>query len=248
MGLPRFHVSAEELSGSRIELDRTALDHLKARRVRPGDLISLFDGRGGEALGRVARIERSGAAVDIAQRLPAAPGPALRTTLALGVCRWERLRLAVEKATELGASFVQPVISERSQPAPKGLTDKLQRIVIESLKQCRRSAGPEILEPIGLAEFLAEPGDHDLKLLLDGRGGRLREQGLARPARVLLLAGPEGGLSEEEREAALAAGFVPIALAQAVLRVETAVLAGLAVVSALWEKTQGQETDPGGKG
>jgi 16S rRNA (uracil1498-N3)-methyltransferase len=234
LGLPRFHLPADDLGRSLVDLGRSALDHLKARRVRPGDLISLFDGSGGEALGRVVEVDRTGARVEITERLEPTPAPFPKTTLALGVCRWERLRLAVEKATELGAFAVQPVLVERSRPAAKGLAEKLRRTVIESLKQCGRSVGPEVREPLRLDGVLAASAGQDLCLLLDRDGGRFPEPGETAPENILILAGPEGGLSRSERQAAGESGFVPIALSRAVLRVETAVLAGLVLVREHW--------------
>lgn len=243
---PRFHVPPQELSRTTVSLDRSGLDHLKARRLRPGDLISLFDGGGGEALGRIMALERNGARVEIIDRPGPGPAPALETTLALGVCRWERLRLAAEKATELGATALWPVVTERSRPETKGLTQKLRRAVIESLKQCRRSVGPEILEPMGLEEFWARSAGHDLRLLLDRQGGSLPRPESPTPGRVLILAGPEGGLTGTEQEEALEKGFAPLALSRAVLRVETAVLAALVLVRAHWDGVSGNgKTRPG---
>ena len=102
MGLPRFHLPPEELKESRVKFEKEALDHLKARRVRPGRRISLFDGLGNEAVGLIVKMDRNWAEAEIIERPAPFPEPGIKITLGLGLCRWERLRMAVEKATELG--------------------------------------------------------------------------------------------------------------------------------------------------
>lgn len=236
MGLPRFHIAPEELSGTRARFNREALEHFRARRIRVGQRISLFDGQGGEAMGLISKVDRNKAEAEIIERLPPTPEPNLKTTLTLGLCRWNRLRMAVEKATELGAYEIRLVHSERSQPALKGLKAKLERIVIESLKQCFRSRGPKIYEPMTFNASLEASAGLDLKLIFE-RGGRLlTDMEIKPPESVLLLVGPEGGFSRVEKEAALDSGFVSAGLSSAVLRTETAALAGLALAAALWER------------
>ncbi len=237
MGLPRFYLPPEELKGSTITFKQEALEHLRARRVRAGQRISLFDAQGGEAVALVSRLDRKDAQAEIVERPQTSPSPALKISLGLGLCRWERLRMAVEKATELGAFRIRPILAQRSRPLGRGLKDKLERVVIESLKQCYRSRGPEICEPAGLGQVMDQERDFDLKLILDREGPRLTSMKTHPPQSVFLLVGPEGGFDQAEKEAALNSGFRPACLSPAVLRAETAALAGLALVTALWEQT-----------
>jgi len=246
MGLPRFHIDPEELKREELRIPARELAHLAARRIGPGDLVSLFDGRGGEAVGRVEERQRSQVLVRVVDRPEPFPPPGPEAVLGLGLCRWERLRLAVEKATELGAAAVRPLVTERSQPARPGLEAKLERVVIETLKQCRRSRGPSLAPPRGLAGFLKDQPSAGLKVILDRSGPPLAGLLEGKQGTVTLLVGPEGGFSPREQEEAREAGFRPAGLSPATLRTETAVLAGLTLVMALMNGTGNRFEEAGG--
>jgi 16S rRNA (uracil1498-N3)-methyltransferase len=166
--------------------------------------------------------------------------PALHATLLVSLIKFERFEWALEKATELGVERVILVESERSE---KGLAHaagkrmaRWKRIARESSEQSRRARLPEIQDPIGFPAALATLGDHRYALeeetappifsLLPGE---------RRPEdRVALLVGPEGGWTDRERSAILAAGWTAVSLGPQILRAETAALAGLAVLNAAW--------------
>ena len=249
MPLPRFHISPEELERDVLRIPDRELGHLAARRIRTGDLVSLFDAKGAEAVARVEGRQRNRVMVRVVDRPGpfSAPGP--EAILGLGLCRWERLRLAVEKATELGAAEIRPLITERSQPARPGLKDKLELAVIEALKQCRRSQGPRLSPPQEMVLFLKDRSGAGLGLIMDRSGPPLAGLVAGRPGPVTLLAGPEGGFSPRELARSRAAGFEPAALSPAVLRTETAALAGLTLVMSLMSGTEetGAPPSPAGR-
>ena len=172
------------------------------------------------------------------------PAPRLKITLGIGLCRWERLRLAVEKATELGAAEIRPMVTERSRPLIKGLTKgsakglkgKLERTVIESLKQCYRSWAPRVHEPTDLDGVLGATADQDLKLIFEQGGSLLTEMSPKQPESVLMLIGPEGGFTRAEVALARECGACVVTMGPRILRAETAGVAAVAIVlSALGE-------------
>jgi 16S rRNA (uracil1498-N3)-methyltransferase len=153
---------------------------------------------------------------------PAETGPAL----ALALIRGPRFDWAVEKAVELGASSLTPLITLRANSADPGPTKRARwvRLAEEARKQCGRSRPMRVASPSTLEEYLTGPLPADRFLLDPGSASRTL---VPRPAAALLV-GPEGGLTEEEKALAVAAGFLPVGLGPLILRAETAALVGLA--------------------
>jgi 16S rRNA (uracil1498-N3)-methyltransferase len=156
--------------------------------------------------------------------------------LVQALAKGEKMDLVVQKATELGASRIVPLASERAvvklQPGAAKL-DRWRRIAQEAARQCGRADVPRIDEPCGLAEVLRMLRDDPERrgLLLDVEEKSLRLSAAARGvSRLLLAVGPEGGFSPEEHDQARRGGMLPVALGPLVLRTETAGLAALAVL------------------
>jgi 16S rRNA (uracil1498-N3)-methyltransferase len=251
VSIPRFFVApavAVLAPGARVALPPAAANHaVRALRLVVGDAVVLFDGSGGEYPGVIAIAARSveiklGALDPVERESPYA------VELAQGISSGDKMEFTVQKAVELGATAIRPVISERSVVRLAGeRADKRvshwQQIAIAACEQCGRNRVPLVapIEPLDrflarcLETRLADPADGALSLLLSPRATRpLRA--LARPQRgVQLLIGPEGGFSEGEELAARAAGFEAVSLGRRVLRTETAGLGALAAMSALWE-------------
>jgi 16S rRNA (uracil1498-N3)-methyltransferase len=204
-------------------------------RLKPGAAVELFDGQGGRALGRIETVERRRVAIAI-ERLEAKasrPGPIVH--LAFAVPKGARLDWLLEKATELGAASLRPVLFERSVAGGEELSPaKRQRWLthcVAAAKQCGLDFLPAIEDPVSLADLLAAPAD-EVRLLGDtDRSSVPPREALAGQKggrAVLLLVGPVGGLTVAERERALAAGFTPVRLGGTTLRVETAAEIGRA--------------------
>jgi 16S rRNA (uracil1498-N3)-methyltransferase len=186
----------------------------------------LVDGSGREAQGRVARVTRG--AIEVAvEKVRSAPGDGRGPIhLFVATVRSERLSWIAEKATELGAEQLTLVTSERTQRfrASEALAARLDRVVREAAKQAERASWPRIAGPLPLSDVLA--GDASgTRLILDPSGEPFPAELTAGP--VALLVGPEGGWSEAELDAALAAGWVAASLAAGKLRAETAAVAAL---------------------
>ncbi|MCD6304030.1 MAG: 16S rRNA (uracil(1498)-N(3))-methyltransferase [Planctomycetes bacterium] len=250
---PRFYV--ERLTAEEVALPPDEAHHARnVLRLGVGDEVELFNGRGEVARGSISAVKRASAVVRIESRAAAEPRSSPAVHLAFAVPRTKRLHWLLEKATELAAASLRPVIFERSAAAVRDaalLKSRLPRWLapcIAAAKQSRMNWLPAIEEPLPLAEFLsqrlASPEGYCGVVGLAGGGARLIREVLADcpPGRdICLLVGPEGGLSRRELTAVLAAGFAPARLGRTVLRVETAAIALLAATVAARDDLPGNQ-------
>jgi 16S rRNA (uracil1498-N3)-methyltransferase len=225
--------------GDRVELALSEARHgVLSLRLRPGDKIELT-GPDGAAPALVAVSEkgpppRLTAEITGPLQKPAIPpGPALIIPL----IRPQRFEWALEKAVELSASKIIPYTSSRTRVRASELgaakRARWEKIAWEAVKQCGRLDAPEILPPDALSAVLerfAPEKDSASLLLLDKAGALLKSQRSEKNS--VLLAGPEGGFSPEEKEEALQAGFSPFSLGPYTLRTETALLKALSILTA----------------
>lgn len=235
--MPRLFTD-EPLRAGAFALPARAARHAQVLRLQPGDALTLFDGRGGE-WSAVVRDMRRQVEVEVGAHHAVEREAACAVTLAVGMPANERMDWLVEKATELGVAAVQPLVTERSVVRLSGeRADKRrahwQAIAIAACEQCGRNRVPAI-EPVrALRDALAALGaaDDAQRLLLSPQAGRPLRSRAPRPARVVCLSGPEGGLSAAEAQAAQAAGFVAVGLGPRVLRAETAAVLALGLLTA----------------
>jgi 16S rRNA (uracil1498-N3)-methyltransferase len=235
---PRLHCREPLAPGATIVLDERAARHVAALRLRAGDAVTLFAGDGAEWDGMLAEVGKRGVTVALRARRAVDRESPLEVQLAQGVCSSDRMDLLLQKATELGVAAVHPVVTERSIVRLSG--ERLERreahwqnVVIAACEQCGRNTVPRVAPARSFTDFLADPPAAGLKLLLAPDGAhRLRD--LAPTGPVLLLIGPEGGLAPDERALALHTGFAPVAFGPRILRTETAPLAALAALQALF--------------
>jgi 16S rRNA (uracil1498-N3)-methyltransferase len=255
MRIPRFYLPVSLTVGSTVALDDKAFIHVvRVLRLKPGAALILFNGAGDAFAATLADAGKRDAWARVTKALPGQVESPLRVTLAQGISRGERMDYTLQKAVELGVAIIQPLICERGGVGLTGerLARKAQHwhgIVIGACEQCGRNRLPELREPLPLEEWLRQPaetdptgatrhppfkGGPDLRLLLDPLAERgLR--GLERPEEtVTLLIGSEGGLSPAEIAQARQAGFTGVRLGPRILRTETAGVAALAAVQALW--------------
>ena len=222
-------------------LDPVAAKHISTvLRLKPGAPLMLFDDSGFEFEAKLDQVDKKQVWVTLSgMHGPAVESP-LHVTLAQGVSRGERMDYTVQKAVELGVSTVVPVLTERSVvklDKDNGAKKRKhwQGVVIGACEQSGRVRVPEIQLPATLTNFLASNPQAGLKLLLDPLAGNSAND-LPRPAdgRVLLLVGPEGGLSENERNLAARVGFTGLKLGPRILRTETAALVALSLLQSQW--------------
>ena len=215
---------------------------MRVLRLKAGDAVVLFNGDGAEYAARITGAGRDRLTLDVAARAGVDRESPLAVTLAQAVSGGERMDYTVQKAVELGAAVIQPLIAERGVVRLHGeraakRAEHWQAVVVASCEQCGRNRPPQVLPLLPLDVYLADAGkrrDGALHLMLSPRSARgLRD--FERPTGpVVLLAGPEGGFSPREERAAEHAGFVPARLGPRVLRTETAAAAALAAMQALW--------------
>ena len=209
-------------------------------RLRAGDAVTLFNGRGGEYAGRIASIEKLRIAADVLGHAPVEREPPLRVTLVQAVSAGDRMDFTIRKSVELGVAEIQPILAARSVARPKGERAESRRmhwekVAIAACEQCGRNRVP-VVQPLIIdpTAYCPLPSDTSRKILLSPRA-ELRFSSLcAAPAEsYIVAAGPEAGFTAEEEAAFVDSGFVPAALGPRVLRTETAALAALAALNAL---------------
>ncbi len=233
--VPPGAVTPGARSGRRERLDDAEQHHLRVRRAHEGERVALRDGAGLVGIGRIAIVGKAWE-VEIENAERRARPAAL--TLAVGAGDRERFGWIVEKAVELGATRIVPLVTARAGDVASRLreshVDKLRRQALEATKQCGAAWAVEVDAPVALAAFVerntAERSEPGRRWLADAAGD-------APPASldgvpVTIVIGPEGGLEDQERAALLGAGFRPMALAAHTLRFETAALAAAAAVTA----------------
>ena len=235
--MPRFYCPAPLAKGQSLALPAGAARHVQVLRLQPGAAITLFNGQGGEFEAAVEQMGRSDVRVQVGAHLPLEREAPREVHLAVGMPANERMDWLVEKATELGAVGIQPLVAERSvlklnsERAEKKRAH-WQGVAIAACEQCGRNRVPEIHEVIDMARWLALPQGQQLRLVLSlSPQARPLAEAAAGSAPVLVLSGPEGGLTAQEEQAALAQGFQPASLGARVLRAETAPLAVLAALT-----------------
>jgi 16S rRNA (uracil1498-N3)-methyltransferase len=231
MALPgpaaRLIVGSLPKPGESARLDAGEAAHARAFRLRPGDRVVLLDGTGriAEAVVRVSEPERLEVAVE-SWREPSEETPQV-TILVCGV-RPERLDWIAEKATELGASRIVLVVSERVQSFrahPAGIA-RMEKVARAAAKQSESARWPEITGPVDFQRALSVSAAN--RLLLEPAGESFPRA--LEPGASALLVGPEGGWSDAERRLSVERGWRPISLPAGKLRSETAAVAGLTLL------------------
>jgi 16S rRNA (uracil1498-N3)-methyltransferase len=235
--VPRFHLDAPLRAGGVCTLSEDAAHHaVHVLRLREGDEVTLFNGRGGEFAARIASMQRLRISIDLLQHRAIERESPLRITLVQGVSAGERMDSTVRKAVELGVAEVQPVLAARSVARPKGdraenRRSHWQKIVISACEQCGRNRVPEVQALVSLDDYRPESGT--TKILLSPASELPLSKLSTAENRIVLAAGPEAGFTEEEEARLVEAGFVPTSLGPRVLRTETAAVAALAALNAL---------------
>lgn len=236
--MPRFFADAALSCGATVALPDNVVRHLHVLRCRAGEKIALFNGNGREYAAVLARLDKRAAVAEILDDRPSENESPLVVTLVQAVSAGERMDFTLQKSVELGVAAVIPVISSRSVARPEGeraqkRVARWQEIVVSACEQSGRCVVPEVRPLLPYAQALAALPDADAKLLMS-LNNRQSLRGIPPPQSVILMAGPEGGWTHEEEEAAFAAGFSGLTLSCRVLRTETAALAALAAMQTLW--------------
>ncbi|HEV2800244.1 MAG TPA: 16S rRNA (uracil(1498)-N(3))-methyltransferase [Pyrinomonadaceae bacterium] len=267
----RFYAPPEAFApgGSTVVLAREETQHLRnVLRLKAGDEAFVFDGAGREYACVVAASERGGrrgaetATLEVREQVePQRPESPLTLRLAVALLKGEKFDLVVQKATELGASIIVPVVTKRADvrvreghEAASSRVARWRRLALEAAKQSGRARLPEVCAPVELAALLTgthgsgaslvantPSGGVERRLFFTERGGRSLKETLGewpaamRPSKLTALVGAEGGWEDEEIAQATAAGWHAVTFGGRILRAETAAI----VVTALLQHRYG---------
>ena len=238
--IPRFYCPALDAASGTVTLPDAAAHHAtRVLRLRNGDAVTLFDGNGEE---RQGVIDSTGRDVTVTIRA-AGPGiaePLLQITLVQSLPSGDKMDWVVQKAVELGVTAIQPVMAKRSVVRLDGDRARKrvlhwQEVAISACEQCGRNTVPAVLPLMDFNQYLTrEHKEDERRFLLDPVAGqRLRKMDMP-GGPIALLIGPEGGFDQGETDLARSLGFTALKLGPRVLRTETAGLAALAAMMALW--------------
>jgi 16S rRNA (uracil1498-N3)-methyltransferase len=230
--LPRLFVRQPLAKGVAIDLEPAQANYLgNVLRMGVGAGLLLFDGESGEWLARVSEAAKKRMTL-VVERRTREPEDIPDVWLAFAPVKRAQTDWLVEKATELGAARLLPVMTRRTV-AERVRLDRLESIAIEAAEQCGRTRLTDIVQPVSLKQLLADRDPARTLYFADEGGGEPAAEAFKSGA-ALILTGPEGGFTDEERAAIRAApNAIPVSLGPRILRAETAALAALAAYMAL---------------
>ena len=251
MRIPRIYYPEHLTCGNTVTLDENASRHLlRVLRLAPGATVIVFNGRGGEYEARLDEIGNKLAAVTMERYIDCARESPLHIILAQGIARGERMDYTLQKAVELGVARIVPLFTDRCEVRLSGerlhrRLDHWRALMINACEQCGRTIIPDIDTPLPLMNWIGDlTSSQDVttspsapyKLVLDPRAAQSLSDIEAPHADngILVLTGPEGGLSDTEITRAEQSGFIRLRLGPRILRTETAPVAVLAALQSLW--------------
>lgn len=249
MRVSRLYVDLRFALNEQVELDDDSGHYVRTvLRLKKDDTVILFNGKGGEYICELGEVSRKTVLVAVKSWVDRSVESPLQVTLGLGISRGDRMDLSVQKAVELGANRITPLITERCVVQFKGekkpqRLQHWQKIVQHAAEQSGRTVLPELTEITDLQNWAAN--QQGLKVFLDPYAEKSLAELQPEDMKVTVLTGPEGGFADQERNIVKAAGFIPVRLGSRILRTETATIAALAAVQMLWGdfSVGGQKTE-----
>lgn len=236
----RLFVSDALGNGAELEISGEQARYLgRVLRARVGDRITVFNGDDGEWSADIRAITKGTVRLALVEAVDNSAESPLKVHLVQGISRGERMDFVLQKATELGVKRVTPVLTDYgvvkldAKRAEKR-REHWQRIAESACEQCGRMRPPLVDAPISLNRWFGEFDGDSTQLVLKPGADRRIDDNHAPTTKVCLLIGPEGGFSEREYGDARAAGFDAVSIGPRILRTETAAVAALTIVQALW--------------
>jgi len=243
MRIPRIYQATPLKTGDSITLDAQAATHVaRVLRLKQHDQIIVFNGQGGEYVGVIADIDKRSVKVTLENyQQPQTESP-LHISLVQGISRSERMDYTLQKSIELGVSEICPVTTQHISVHLDTVRAQKKRIhwqgvVNSACEQSGRDRVPEVHELVPLQSCVEKisAGQDQSMLVLDHRASTtLNQVSMTKNNRIIMVVGPEGGLSDEERDWLVGKGFTAVSMGPRVLRTETAALAAIAVMQSLW--------------
>jgi 16S rRNA (uracil1498-N3)-methyltransferase len=234
----RFYLPPTQCQGPVLTLTGAEAHHaLDVLRVKTGEAVVILDGAGREFSCTIRSLERKAMTLEVGQT-QFSPAPVCRVTLVQAVPKGKLLETIIQKATELGAFRIIPLLSERvatrlEDDAVNHKAEKWRHTAVEAIKQCGQRWLPQVEAPVTLPALLARRENFDLSLVgsLRSDARHPREYFQKPPGTIRIWIGPEGDFTDSELEAIRNAGGRPISLGPLVLRSDTAALYALSIVS-----------------
>lgn len=234
--MPRFFVSP--VTSDTLCIDGENGRHIaRSLRMRPGETLTLSNGEGIDYLARILSIDGDAVETEILERTPNQTEPRAKLTLFMAMPKGDKMELIVQKATEIGVSVIQPILTERciSRPDEKSMEKKrarYQKIALEAAGQSGRGKVPEVRKLLTLSEAVQVLPEKSI-LFYEKGGERLSKLITSDDNDIGMFVGSEGGFSEEEAAFLVENGVVPATLGMRILRCETAPLCGMSVILSL---------------
>lgn len=243
--MPRFYLPPDQCQGPALKLvDREAHHALHVLRLQRGDRANVLDGAGHEFLCEVQGSDRRHLQLTVLEKRDYPPPPC-QITLFQALPKGKLIESIIQKATELGAARIVPLITERvvvrmDDESAAQKAAKWQWVAVDAIKQCGTPWLPRVEAPLTLQQCVSWQNQFELPLLASLHSGarhprtyfqQFREQHRRLPASACVWVGPEGDFSAAELEAITAAGALPMTLGPLVLRAETAAICCLSILS-----------------
>ena len=240
MSFPTFYIPPDQISGDRAVMSGDELRHARLTlRLGAGDTVKVIDGKGSSWEGLIQSMGKEESVLRL-ERKKVEPEAGFRLSIAMGIVPGDRYDWAVQKGTELGAVAFLPLVTERTEVKFRGKwkrIPRLERIIASSCKQCGRARFPAISDPVQLGEL--DTGHYDLCLVFweeeTASSMKVVAEGIKKsPGSCLMIIGPVGGLTPGEVELLKEKGCLVAGMGPRILRTETAVAAGAAILQHLW--------------
>lgn len=236
MAISRIYQPLSLATNTTVSLEEKGSHHLaRVLRAKVGDMVTLFNGKGGEYTAIIKQIDKKHVLVDITQFSPKEVESPLEIYLAQGIARGEKMDFIVQKAVELGVKKIIPLVTERCNVRLDNEREEKrlhhwQSVAVSACEQSGRNQLPDVLAPQSFAAWLPKAQADQCFVLSPHVEEKLPTKGLPQSASILLLIGPEGGLTDQEVVVAKQQGFSPLNLGPRVLRTETATIAAIAML------------------
>jgi len=234
--MPRFFCLAPLAAGAVVDLPEAVAHHLFVVRMQPGEALTLFDGRGGQYRATLLETGKRRASAQVEEHQAIECELPYAVTLAQGLPEGAKMDWIVEKAVELGAAAIAPLAAQRSVVRLSAERAEKRHAHWQGVsEQCGRNRLAQLAPVIDFDRFAAAQ-DTQPRILFSPRATQSLADWAraAGPQAVTLMVGPEGGFSEQEEHMAIRAGALALSLGPRVLRTETAGLAAIAALNALW--------------
>ena len=238
--MPRFYCPQPLAIGAVIELTPETSHHIHVLRMAIGDNVVLFNGQGGEYTATLTTIEKRRANAEIKAFSPREAELPYAITLAQALPEGSKMDWIIEKAVELGATAIQPLSAQRcvvrlSEERAAKKSGHWNGIIISAAEQCGRNRLPHLADVADFERWVTRPNLHQRLILTPRATQSLSDWARHHPPQsATLIIGPEGGLTDREENLACDHGVLPLSIGSRVLRTETAGLAALAALNAIW--------------